>query len=71
MMIDRPSLGGVNEKYAGAYLIPPSGKSKKKKKKSSMGQTQFGKTASAMDAVVRQHRSTFSKTIEAWQIANR
>ena len=42
-----PMLGGLDEKYAGAYLIRPKAKPKKKKKKSRKGpMSQLDKMAS-------------------------
>jgi hypothetical protein len=62
-MTAMPTLGGLDEKYAGAYLIRPTAKPKKKKKKKSKRPTLKGLDKAAADAAVQ--------AISAQQIAMR
>ena len=52
-MTDMPTLGGLNEKYAGAYLIRPTTKPQKKKKKKPQTPDTLELDKTAADAAVQ------------------
>lgn len=59
-----PILGGISDKYAGAYLLRPKAKSKKKKKKTQDADLEK-KAADVAQSALHQTQVTLQKQLRA------